>query len=109
MRDQGFAIIYTKMMWNMTKALSRAEDLVFKYMLSNISIGNMVHLEMPEIADACGLSRQSVSTSIKRLQQLDLVARIKRSDYMMNPVIVRKGDNQHGEMSVKYQNLRGAV
>ncbi len=106
MKDQGFAIIYTKMMWNMTKALSHSEDLVFKYMVSNVVLGNMVHLEMLDIANACGLSRQSVSAAIKGLQKADLIARMKRSDYMINPIIIRKGENQHGEMSEKYQRLR---
>ena len=109
MKDQGFAIIYTQMMWNMTKSLSHSEDLVFKYMISNVVLGNMVHLEMQEIADACGLSRQSVSSAVKRLQELDLIVRLKRSEYMINPIIIRKGDNQHGEMSVKYQRLRRAM
>ena len=106
MTDYGFTVIYQEAFWEMTKTLTIGDHTVFKYMVKNLKYGNLVHATTVQIAEGCEMARPSVSKSLHSLQDADIAVKLKRGEYMVNPLIIRKGENKHGEMTAKYEAAR---
>ena len=106
MKDLGFTVIYQEEFFEMTKNLTIGDHTVFKYMVKVMKFGNLVQTSTVEISKACDMARPSVSRSLHNLYDADIAVKLKRGEYMINPVIVRKGENAHGEITARYNAAR---
>jgi hypothetical protein len=106
MSRTNYAYVYLDEFAEMTEGLTSGDHKVFNYMVKNLRFGNMVYATTVQISTACKMARPSVSRSLHVLQDADIAVKVKRGEYMVNPVIIQRGDNSHGEMTVKYESAR---
>lgn len=106
MAADNFGFIYLEEFWEMTKTLTIGDHTVFRYMVRNLKYGNLVYATTVQIAEACDMARPSVSKSLHTLRDADIAVKLKRGEYMVNPILIRRGENKHGEMTAKYYAAR---
>ena len=109
MNDRGFLVVYQDAFKLATRNFRTiGEHKVFDYLVDSLKFGNMVYAHTTEIAVDLDMVRTNVSRSLRLLQSANVVAKVKRGEYMVNPMIVRKGENVHGELTSKYETARRA-
>ena len=109
MKDRGYLVVYQdtfKLVTRNFKTLS--EHKVFDYLVDSLKFGNIVYAKTTEIACDLSMDRANVSRTLSLLQDADIVVKVRRGEYMVNPMIVRKGENLHGELTAKYEIARRA-
>lgn len=75
--------------------------LVLSYMLVHISDGNYVTCRQQEIADDIGSDRSNVNRAIKKLRNLNVIRKVRNSNYQINPDYVWKGKYKQRVIAVK--------
>ncbi len=110
MNDRGYLVVYQDTLKLVTRKFKTiGEHKVFDYLMDSLRFGNMVYAHTTEIAVDLDMLRTNVSRSLRLLQNANIVVKVRRGEYMVNPMIMRKGENIHGELTAKYEIARRAV
>jgi len=96
--SEPFVMITQRMAFEMAISGKKTTALVFLYFIGVQAYRNLIGVDQLTIAEHLGYSRQTISTSIKDLENANIIKRIqnlndrRRVDYIMNPHGVWKGD-----------------
>lgn len=89
----GFAITYLSSIVQMIDAVGNKKMSVVKYILQNMDSNNKLNETTTEIAENCGVSRVTVSETLKMLEQAGVIAR-KVGLIMLSPKLIHRGNAQ---------------
>lgn len=90
---QGFAITYLSSIIQMIDAVGNKKMAVVKYILSNMDSNNKLSETAVEISKNTGISRVTVTATLRLLEQVGVIAR-KPGTIMLSPKLVHKGNAQ---------------
>lgn len=88
---QGFAITYLSSIVQMIDAIGNKKLAVVKYILEHMDSNNKLTETASEIAEHTGISRVTVSETLKLLQSAGVIAR-KVGVVMLSPKLAHKGN-----------------
>jgi len=88
--------------------LNRTEQRVMHALMFKMSVGNMVHqVKHRTLSELTGIAESHISVAIGKLVEHDMIIKIERSEYMINPFYVYMGDGESRSNSIsKYRRLK---
>lgn len=100
----GFMITYLADLVAMIDTIGNKKMRVIKYILSHMDSNNKLSETTEELANHCGVSRQTVHETLKLLESANFIAR-KTGTIMLSPKIAHKGNakREHFLMTKFYQ------
>ena len=103
-----FYITYLSAIIQMIDSVGNQKMKVVKYILKNMDSNNKLVETTTEIAQNCGVSRMTVSETLKILEKAHIVAR-KTGCVMLSPKIAHKGNVQKERyLMTKFEEIQGA-
>lgn len=104
----GFAITYLSSIIQMIDAIGNKKMKVVKYILEHMDSNNKLTETMSEISQNCGVSRMTVSDTLKMLETVGVIAR-KVGTVMLSPKLVHKGNAQRERyLMTKFVEMKNA-
>lgn len=83
---------------------------VFLFLLARLDFDNWLRIKHHEICDSLGINKYQASKSLKRLLDLDVIAKGpmagKYNTYRLNPRIAHRGSKHYASNIVQYDELR---
>jgi predicted transcriptional regulator len=102
-RDKGFMITYLAEIINMIETLGTKKMIVVKYILQNMcKTNNTLIATNRELADACNVSKQTVTDTLKLLESAGIIER-RTGAIMVSPKLCNNWNaSKEATMMVKY-------
>lgn len=107
-RDKGFMITYLAEIINMIETLGTKKMVVVKYILQNMcKANNTLIVTNTELAKACGVSKQTVTDTLKLLEGAGIIER-RTGAIMVSPKLCNNWNSgKEASMMVKYYEFSG--
>lgn len=103
----GFMITYLADLVNLIETIGNRKMKVVKYILTHMDSNNKLSETTTEIAEHCGVSRMTVSETLKLLTDAQFIAR-KTGTIMLSPKIAHKGNAQREHfLMMKFYEIGG--
>lgn len=78
---------------------------VLSWLLENRNRDNQVLVSQRELAEKCGVSKQTVTTTLKALQDADAIKKVRPGVYLLNPDLIFKGGSgKRWRLLIEYKN-----
>jgi hypothetical protein len=104
-RDANFHKIWLGHMLESLDMIGNQKIRVAMFILNNINKDNEFIMTYRVIADKTGISLQTITETMKALQDSNFIKKIRNGYYRLNPeVIFKGGKNNRMEILIRYQN-----
>lgn len=88
--------------------LSSNDNGILHYLMLNLPIGGIQMPPIVQIAQDLGIARTNVSTSLKKLEQLNFIAKVNRTNWVFNPHLAFNGSNPAWtQAQIRWDEVKG--
>lgn len=104
------ATFQTGMMWLAQQDITGEQLKVFLYLIGQLSFDNWLRVKQSEISDHLNISQSHVSRALKKLLDLDVIAKGpmagRFNTYRLNPRLAHRGAKHYKSNIVQYDELK---
>lgn len=106
-RDANFYKIWMFHVVQALELIGNQKVKVLNFILENLNRDNQIIMTQRKMAEKCGVSYQTVSLTLKSLQDADFLIRINSGTYQVNPnAIFKGGTGERMRILFDYQNIK---